>query len=267
MTKLFVSDLDGTLLGSSKRITDRTKKAIKEWKARGNEFVIATGRLLSSVEYYADDIECSEDLICCSGAAIYKNKELVHEASVPGEVVERLWKYMDKTNGYCQVYTNRSLIANKRESVALQYENYRRNLPKGYDIPIRYQREFTEELTKNIHKLSFTFETLEEAKVVLENLGNLDHVNVFRSLEHLYDIISLDADKGKATMWLKDQLGIDEVYVAGDNENDTAMLLAFENSLVIEGAPENVLRSAKTVIKKPEEDGLAIYLEKLMAME
>lgn len=264
MNKLFCSDLDGTLIGKTHLVTDELKRAIEAWKADGNHFVIATGRLVSSMLYYADEIKSRSYSICCSGGTIYRGEEKIFEEKVPHEYVKKLWDYMAETGGYCQFYSGGTLVANKRAEVASRYELLKENLPEGYDIPILYASKLHRDLPQDVHKLSFTFKDELEAGEVLKALGPLEGVKGFKSLAYLYDIVSEKTDKGVAIKELMKYLDVDEVYVAGDNENDIGMFEHFENSFCVNTAPQHVQDQAKWIIESPDEEGLSKAIWKLL---
>lgn len=267
MKKLFCSDLDGTLIGKTHLITDEAKRAIKKWKDDGNIFVIATGRLISSMLYYADEIDSRDYSICCSGGVIYKGEDIIHEETVPWEYVEKLWKHMQESGGYCQYYSDGTLVANKREEVAARYELLLKHLPEGYDIPIIYAHELHDDLPKNVHKMSFTFNTEKELGDTLKALGEMEHVKGFKSLDYLYDMVSEKTDKGLAIKKLREHLGIEDVYVAGDNENDIGMFEHFENSYCVETAPNHVKDQASHVIETPDDEGITKVIERLLNID
>lgn len=269
MRKLLASDLDGTLLGASKVLSEPVKRAVKRWQDAGNLFVIATGRMISSLEYYADQLNASQYIISCSGAVTYEDKKPIREHRVPMEKVETLWKVMQETGGYAQVYAGRKLVAIRRGGVAERYENYVKTLPEPYSIPISYAKELGEDFPRDVHKLSFTFESEEDAKQVLEKMGNLQDVNCFKSLSYLYDIISLQSNKGIAVKSLAERLGIreEDTYVIGDNENDVSMFEHFKNSGIMRSAPSHLHGKAGMVLPSAEEDGVAEFIDRILSAQ
>lgn len=267
MKKLLASDLDGTLLGADKILSERVKDAVKKWQDAGNLFVIATGRMISSLEYYADLLNCAKYIISCSGAVIYEDKKVIEEYRVPREKVEKLWKISEDLGIYAQVYAGRELVASRRGGIAERYETFLKFLPEPYTIPITYMPDFGEHFPENVHKLSFTFDSEEEAEEILKRMGKMDGVNYFKSLSYLYDIISEQSSKGLAVKSLCKRLGIreEDTYVAGDNENDLSMFEHFANSAIMGTAPEYLHDKAKIVLPSAEEGGVADFIERILS--
>lgn len=75
--KLIALDLDGTLLTTDKRLTDRTKTTLKAARDRGIKVVLTTGRPLKAMDFFlhelgTDDHE-DEYTITFNGGLVQKN--------------------------------------------------------------------------------------------------------------------------------------------------------------------------------------------------
>ena len=57
MYKLIALDMDGTLLNTEKKISENTKKALKEAEAKGVKVVLASGRPLSGITRYLEELD------------------------------------------------------------------------------------------------------------------------------------------------------------------------------------------------------------------
>ena len=56
LVKMIVLDLDGTLLNSERKVSEKSKKYIKKLKDMGYIVVIATGRIYESINYAIDGL-------------------------------------------------------------------------------------------------------------------------------------------------------------------------------------------------------------------
>ena len=74
MIRLIASDMDGTLLNSRGRLSERTVREIKKIQEKGVVFAICTGRIfnLARQELERNGIQCS--YLCNSGAQIIDEK-------------------------------------------------------------------------------------------------------------------------------------------------------------------------------------------------
>ena len=72
--KLIVSDIDHTILPSSQIISPATYNAVRDCRARGVEFVIASGRWYPAARKVAVEQQGIEDgyMIICNGGAVVR---------------------------------------------------------------------------------------------------------------------------------------------------------------------------------------------------
>lgn len=68
--KLFVADMDGTLLDDNKKLSDKNIKTIKKLKDFGIEFALATGRHDSMIKSYLKHLDLHVPVISCNGAIV-----------------------------------------------------------------------------------------------------------------------------------------------------------------------------------------------------
>ena len=65
--KMLCVDMDGTLLNNRKEISEPTKMALRKAEEAGVKVVIATGRLFTSANYYADLVGLRTPIISANG--------------------------------------------------------------------------------------------------------------------------------------------------------------------------------------------------------
>lgn len=68
---LIASDVDGTLLDPSERVTDRTRQAVRAAVADGVTFVLATGRPPRWIPPVVEQLGFAPIAVCANGAVIY----------------------------------------------------------------------------------------------------------------------------------------------------------------------------------------------------
>jgi len=94
---MLASDMDGTLLDSAHEISRENVEAIRYFTENGGLFTIATGRMVSSITRYAEQININAPVIAINGAVIYDLARgrllsgIHHEADMP-EVIDGLKK-------------------------------------------------------------------------------------------------------------------------------------------------------------------------------
>jgi HAD superfamily hydrolase (TIGR01484 family) len=68
--KLFVADMDGTLLNDNKELSDRDLQMIKKLQDFGIKFAVATGRHDSMIKSYLKHLNLHVPVISCNGAIV-----------------------------------------------------------------------------------------------------------------------------------------------------------------------------------------------------
>lgn len=66
-----MTDLDGTLLTSEKKISNADLEAIERFRKNGGRFAFATGRTLQSAMQYIEELKIDSPVIMYNGACIY----------------------------------------------------------------------------------------------------------------------------------------------------------------------------------------------------
>ncbi len=86
--KLIITDLDGTLLGSDREVSDRSAAVLERATAAGARVVIATGRPLRFVRHLRDRVHSSIAL-CANGALVVdlETGDVLHSHLLDGERV------------------------------------------------------------------------------------------------------------------------------------------------------------------------------------
>lgn len=87
---LLITDLDGTLLPSSKEILAKDLTAIQQFQKNGGKFAIATGRTLQASRRYLEQLQPNVPVILFNGAAIYDpvSRQILHTVTLPPESFE-----------------------------------------------------------------------------------------------------------------------------------------------------------------------------------
>ena len=102
MYKLIAIDIDGTLLNSEGKLTERTKNTIKRVTSKNVKVVLTSGRVTKSVADIAKLVNADRYMICDNGASIYdiENNKTIWSKEIPKETVINLVRTCLENNIY-----------------------------------------------------------------------------------------------------------------------------------------------------------------------
>lgn len=269
--RLFVTDLDGTLLDSNKQITGPTRQTLKAWTAQGGQIAIATGRALTSALAMRKAVgleELSRCIIACNGAQIYDavKGEMLFERTIPKKTVEEILDLAEELEIHCHTYHGPYIVA-RRETEALRA--YRFHI----HMPVIVHQHISEALPQD-PCLMLGIEIVEPDKLkrfkkLLERDFS-DTVKPLFSSDHYLDILPAGTDKGEALSRLCGLLGIplSDTVAAGDEENDLSMILAAGTGIGMKNGTNDVKKAADIVTTEDNDhDGLSEALRSLMEIQ
>lgn len=259
--KIIAMDFDGTLLTKNKKITERTKKTLLECKQNNYIIVGVTAKNLSSVKNVCN-IEMFNYLILNNGAYLYdvKNQEGNYINNLNRDIAKKItehFKDMAEALVFCtteRYYKYKSEIKSK----------------KNYWIKINKFEEVQDTIARmNIY--ANTNEELIQYKKYIDE--NFDTIN---------SIFMQDTDTGSNRMWLslnpkgmnksitlkklcgKLNINMCEVIFFGDGPNDIEIIQKVGMGVAMGNALPQVKEQAKKVTLSNEEDGIAVFLEKIL---
>ena len=90
--RLLALDIDGTLLNSSKRLTDRTRQAVERAKEYGFIVSLVSGRRPRSMLRVAKELDLVDPMVAYHGGVIADPASLrsLHSVTVPRVTAERV---------------------------------------------------------------------------------------------------------------------------------------------------------------------------------
>lgn len=284
MIKLFVSDMDGTLLNENHVISDRTAAAVKKLQETTDiEFMIATGRAFKSASVLtsAQNIFCR--MINLNGASIHeKDGTLTDSTPLLSSTVVEVTKYLDHLEVDYAVSTAKNYFV-------ADFDGFIDRISHFMDIDQTHsENEETDEVTnaqllahygdvKPITEMNLTsdnpalklllFSTnLDILAKIREHLSQYSDLDITASAADNLEITHRDAQKGLAVEAYATSRGftMDEVATIGDSLNDRSMLQMATHSYAMENAPESIKKMAKNVAPANTVDGVALIIEKII---
>ena len=287
MYKLVAIDLDGTMLNSYGEVTENTKNEIIEIIKKGAEVVIASGRSIDSITSIAKSIGNINYIIAGNGAVLYdiKNEKNLYEKYIPKAKALEIIQICEQNSIFYNVYTNRSIIADKLRYNVLYYykENLKKEDSKKTNITLvddieKYVKEMQNE---KVMKIFIADENKSVFNSIMRKFDNMEDFEILDvshmsrktisygtdnvSIEYFYTEISLrDVDKWFALEYLINTLNIkkEEVITIGDNTNDKKMIKEAGIGIIMKGSNPDVTSIADYITEDNNHEGVAKALAK-----
>ena len=257
MIKLFVTDIDGTLLPvGSVTVPAKNVEAVQAMIKAGVKVVIATGRMYSAALPIAAQFGVPLPIIAYNGAVIKSSAgEMIHARYMDEASVFELIKFFEERDWHLQSYSDDILYVPKRNDLVKFYET----MIKVQAVEVGW--EGLRERTKNVPKLLTVSDTPDEALRKLEEAKKFfgGRVEITRSAARFTEFMSLGVSKAGAIKILADKFGFDneDILAIGDSENDLAMITSVGCGVAMGNAVPAVKEACPRITDTCENDGFA----------
>ena len=265
--KIVFTDLDGTLLNSQQKVSDKNLEMLHQLHDKKIVRVLVTGRNLYSLSKVITDDFPVDYVIFSTGVGIYdwNTKQLIHSTNL-----EEI-----------QINTVANLLIDNNINFMLQREvpdNHKFHYLKHGHIGADFQRridiyyEFAEAVCEMKIKIASQFlaifEDLETFHQIKNQLVGVEIVRATSPLDHKsiwMEIFHQDVSKGKGCHWLCNHLSIDRKYTLslGNDYNDLDMLNWTKYSFVVENSTGD-LKEKFPVTKHYDKNAFAETLKKFV---
>jgi Cof subfamily protein (haloacid dehalogenase superfamily) len=264
--KLLAFDIDGTLIGASKRISSFTKTILSRLRAKGILTTLATGRILPAVKDYAGELEIDIPLILSNGSILQDRKgNLTAETSLPADVVQAAIRVSREESRDLVLYIRDQIFIEKlTDNIDPTYGSI---LNKGlYEIG-RWESlgEKLDHVTKCVIVDNFNEQNLFDTEPILREALDGRAVTL-RTSTVLLEVQPKDVTKAIGLRKLAEVLSIDvkQVIAFGDYNNDVEMLREAGLGVAVGDATPACLEAADLLVASPEEEGPAHFLEEFL---
>ncbi|BCJ65557.1 HAD family hydrolase [Polymorphospora rubra] len=266
LPRLIATDLDGTLLRADRTISARTVEVLERMSAAGSRVVAVTGRPVRWLAVVFAQLDAPLPAVCANGAVVYDpvgDEILRADPLAPAllaEVVDRLRAEIPGVMFAVEIEDGRRMV----------HEAAWPTLWEDGDPMIRLADLPDDLLAAPAVKLLARASAHQDpdafAKLVAGALAGLAEAT-HSSRSGLVEISAAGVTKAAGLAWLCARYGVaaDEVVAFGDMPNDVPMLTWAGTAVAVANAHPAVRRIADQVTLSHEEDGVAAYLEKLLA--
>ncbi len=253
---LICTDLDGTLLGSDKNISEENLEAIEHFKAEGGYFTFITGRVPYISGDICEKIRPNAPFGCINGGGVFDhiNGEYISLKTVPESVKQIV-----------------QCVEENLPEVGIQFDMADKlYFCRDNDAMVKFRKNTgVPNLTCDYHSIKGPI-----AKIILgtkdDNVMNRlislvnshpvsEEVDCIRAEHDYYDIIPKGVSKGTALKQLAEHLGVEmsRTVAVGDYDNDIAMITAAGIGIAVANATEGAKKVADYITVSNDENAIA----------
>lgn len=264
---LVATDLDGTLLNSEKKVTEKTKEAIRRLKEHGILFGVVSGRPVESGMILCKGWGLEDSisfLIGMNGGVLYdtRRKEKETYSVLPGHLI---WKVIEHYREMPDLHFE-VMVGNKRYVEYSTPETLANAELYGEQEIIVDLKEFLSD--KNVNKLIIRSKPEDQPKVVeIAKTIDLPGVKGMTTSDVLFEFVDPDINKGFGVQKVCDHFGLnlDNIVAFGDEANDMEMLMIAGTGVAMQNAIPSVKAIADVVSDYTnDEDALAHYINEVI---
>ena len=271
--KLFISDLDDTLLNADGQLSDYTRRSLNTLLADGLPFTVASARSITSIAPVLDGLDIVLPIIELNGGFVTDLSTHQHLVcnSIPSATVERLVELTD-------AYGVSPFLSIADDDADHQYHRHPSN--DGIDQYLAertgwYDKRFrrVDCFSPHVHKPTVAITIIDRPETTAAMRQDLARefeseltINVWVDWKAGWDWMTIydrHATKANAMSQLVEMVGVglSDVTVFGDQINDVSMFEAAGKGIAVANAIDAVKHHAHEVIGPSTDDSVVKYLQ------
>ncbi|MDZ5607351.1 Cof-type HAD-IIB family hydrolase [Bacillus pseudomycoides] len=252
MIKLFVSDLDDTLVYNVSNIHEEDEKALCWLAEKGTNICFASGRFTHRIHDAVRKFAFPYYTTGLNGATmLLPNGQIFHESTFDDEVAQEIYRYIHEKK-------LADIVCAKEQRYTKKKNEHHHVFEESMRVHIAEVEALEEEFGKTVHPAKLFVYGAEEKIVALDQELRetfQEQAEIFISGKCYVDIMPIGVSKGKALKRLMEHLEIEanEVACIGDSFNDISMFAVTPHSFTLHHAHSYVKGKANHVVRSVEE--------------
>ncbi|EOL43830.1 cof-like hydrolase [Enterococcus phoeniculicola] len=274
--KAIVLDIDGTLLTSEKKISEKTKQSLIHAQKKGVKVILASGRPTSGMLSLAKELlmDVYEGFLVSYNGAVAMDcltHQPIFSKVIPNDSAKKILNHLkqfqlipminDETYMYVNdVYNNQLQLPDGPFNI-IEYES------RGGQFLLCEVKDLAEFVDFPLYKILIAGdpEYLQQNHLAIKE-PFLDQVTAAFSAPFYFEFTMKGIDKAKALNEIAAQLSItqNEILSFGDGQNDRSIIEYAGTGIAMGNAVDELKEIADDVTLSNDEDGIAVALEKYL---
>lgn len=257
--RLFVSDVDGTLLDGHKQLTEATRTAVTKLQAAGIPLALVSARPPRGLRWLSETLNLQGACAALNAAIILDAQfEVKQQRQLDSNTVHEILALLLKHDLGAWVYTSEDWFVSRLDAAHVRHE-----IEAVEFSPLLFTA--LDEIQDPIVKIVGVGDDPKSMNACEQQMQQRfgKALCMTHSLENRLEITDREANKGTAVKALGTIMGVppNAIATAGDGENDIAMFHQSGFSIAMAQAPIEVRRAASQTTSSNANDGLAWAIE------
>jgi Cof subfamily protein (haloacid dehalogenase superfamily) len=274
--RLICIDMDGTLLNSSKQISEKTKASLLKARDRGVHIVLSTGRIYADAEYYADLLGIRAPIISANGAYIRDKEQhtLIYQSLLSEKLALKILDVCNRHHVAPNLYTPEReyygsifwVMMWKLFYFTNRIKRSKKAVARKYVIGYRqWKKVIRKERDHTVKCVIIHFNQTKITKIRHE-LSRMTELEIASSGADNIELNCKGTSKGKGVELVAQyyHLKKDEIIAIGDNENDLSMIEYAGLGVAMGNALDIVKTRADYITDTNDNDGVAKVIDKFV---
>lgn len=271
--KLFVADMDGTLLDDDKKLSEKNIQTIKKLKNYGIRFAIATGRHDSMIKSYLKHLDLQVPVISCNGALVrepFGDQVFLSEALPKRESLQVI-NICKERNVDFHIYGHHRIFGESLSNKMLYYQDLNKTLPSDERtklITVPDCRQIFENGSEPLYKFIIISEGNKNQPAIIDHFSEIEGLTACQSMPSFCDVMKAGISKAYALQKLSESLGINrnEIVAIGDQLNDIDLIEYAGLGIAVANAEDALKEKADMVTNSNNnEDAVSEAIESILS--
>ena len=260
--RLFLADVDGTLVTNDKVLTDRAIAAVGKLHEAGILFAITSGRPPRGMSMLIEPLQLTMPIAAFNGGVyVHPDMSVIEQQTIPDDVTPAVIELLGNHGLDVWIYRGADWFLRDPKAPHVARETW----TVKFDATVTDDFASVSNGVAKITGVSDDYDAVQKGvDAVRERLG--DHVSAAKSQPYYGDVTNPNANKGAVAQYLSRtyQIPPEQIATIGDQPNDVLMFAHSGLSIAMGNASHEVQKAARRVTTSNEEEGFANAVERFI---